>query len=67
MNYEWFSVLQPLDDRIIVKVVEQEEVSHGGIVIPDAIREKPQEGEVIAVGPGRLTDEGKRNGSLSRR
>lgn len=51
---------QPLGDRILIKPVEQEEVSKGGLVLPDTARERPQEGEVIAAGPGRLTDEGSR-------
>jgi chaperonin GroES len=52
--------LEPLGDRVVVKPVPKEEVTKGGIVLPDTAKEKPQEGEVIAVGPGRLTDEGKR-------
>ena len=52
--------LQPLGDRVVVKPIEKEEVSKGGIVLPDTAKEKPQEGEVIAVGPGRLGDDGKR-------
>ena len=51
---------QPLGDRILIKPVEQEEVSKGGLVLPDTARERPQEGEVIAAGPGRLTEEGNR-------
>ena len=51
---------QPLGDRVIVKPVEREEVSAGGIVLPDSAQEKPQEGEVVAVGPGRSGDDGKR-------
>ena len=51
---------QPLGDRILIKPIEQEEVSKGGLVLPDTARERPQEGEVIAAGPGRLTDEGNR-------
>jgi chaperonin GroES len=51
--------LRPLGDRIIVKASEKEEVSRGGIVLPDTAKEKPQEGEVIAVGPGRTLDNGK--------
>ena len=51
---------QPLGDRILIKPVEQEEVSKGGLVLPDTARERPQEGAVIATGPGRLTDEGNR-------
>jgi chaperonin GroES len=52
--------LQPLADRLVVKPVEKEEKTKGGIILPDTAKEKPQEGEVVAVGPGRMTDEGKR-------
>jgi len=52
--------VQPLADRILVRRIEEAETIRGGIIIPDTAKEKPQEGEVIAVGPGRLTDEGKR-------
>jgi len=52
--------LKPLADRLVVKPIEREEVTKGGIVLPDTAREKPQEGEVLAVGPGRLTEDGKR-------
>lgn len=52
--------LEPLGDRVVVRPVPKEEVTKGGIVLPDTAKEKPQEGEVIAVGPGRMTDEGKR-------
>ena len=52
--------LQPLGDRVVVRPTPKEEVTKGGIVLPDTAKEKPQEGKVIAVGPGRLTDEGKR-------
>ena len=52
--------LKPLADRVVVKPIERERVSKGGIVIPDTAKEKPQEGEVIAVGEGRLSDDGKR-------
>ena len=51
---------QPLGDRVIVKPIQREEVSSGGIVLPDTAQEKPQEGEIIAVGPGRTADDGKR-------
>ncbi len=51
---------EPLGDRVVVKPKPKEEVTKGGIVLPDTAKEKPQEGEVIAVGPGRLTDDGKR-------
>ena len=52
--------LKPLADRLVVKPIEREEVTKGGIVLPDTVKEKPQEGEVLAVGPGRLSDDGKR-------
>ena len=52
--------LEPMADRVIVKPVEKEEVTKGGLVIPDTAKEKPQEGEVIAVGPGRISEDGKR-------
>ncbi len=52
--------LQPLADRLVVRPTEREEVTKSGIVLPDTVKEKPQEGEVIAVGPGRLSDDGKR-------
>jgi len=52
--------LEPLADRLVVKPIEREEVTKGGIVLPDTVKERPQEGEVIAVGPGRLSDDGKR-------
>jgi chaperonin GroES len=53
--------IRPLHDRVLVKRVEQEEQVRGGIIIPDTAKEKPQEAEVIAVGPGKLTDDGKRS------
>ena len=52
--------LQPLADRVVVRPVEKEEKTKSGIYIPDTAKERPQEGEVIAVGPGRLSDDGKR-------
>jgi chaperonin GroES len=52
--------LQPLGDRVVVQPTPKEEVTKGGIVLPDTAKEKPQEGKVIAVGPGRLGDDGKR-------
>jgi len=52
--------LQPLEDRIIVKPGEAEETTVSGLVIPDTAKEKPQQGEVVAVGPGKMTDDGKR-------
>ena len=50
----------PLGDRIVVKPLEQEEEQIGGIIIPDTAKEKPQEGTIIAVGPGKLLDSGER-------
>jgi len=52
--------IRPLHDRVLVKRVELQEQVRGGIIIPDTAKEKPQEAEVVAVGPGKLTDEGKR-------
>ena len=52
--------LEPLADRLVVKPIEKEEVTKSGLVLPDTAKEKPQEGEVLAVGPGRMTEEGKR-------
>jgi len=52
--------LEPLGDRVVVKPSPKEEVTKGGIVLPDTVKEKPQEGKVIAVGPGRMTEDGKR-------
>ena len=52
--------IRPLGDRVVIKPSPKEEVSKGGIVLPDTAKEKPQEGEIIAVGPGRLNDEGQR-------
>ncbi len=52
--------VKPLDDRVLVKQSEAEERTAGGIVLPDAAREKPQRGKVIATGPGKLLDSGKR-------
>ena len=51
--------IRPLQDRIIVKRVEEEEKSKGGIIIPDTAKEKPQEGKVIAIGKGKVNDDGK--------
>ena len=51
---------RPLRDRILAKRLDEEETTKGGIIIPDTAKEKPQEGEVVAVGPGRLTDDGER-------
>lgn len=52
--------LQPLADRVLVQPIEKEEVTKAGIVLPDTAKEKPQEGKVLAVGPGRISEEGKR-------
>ena len=52
--------LNPLDDRVVIEPMEAEEVTAGGIVLPDAAKEKPQRGTVVAVGPGRLLDSGDR-------
>ena len=52
--------LRPLDDRVVLKVLDAEEKTSGGIVLPDSAREKPQRGKVTAVGEGRLLDNGKR-------
>ncbi len=52
--------VRPLADRILVKREEASETVRGGIIIPDTAKEKPQEGKVVAVGPGRLDDQGKR-------
>ena len=51
--------IRPLQDRIIVKRIDEEETTKGGIIIPDTAKEKPQEGKVIAVGPGKVLDDGK--------
>ena len=52
--------IQPLADRVVVKALEETEQMRGGLYIPDTAKEKPQQGQVIAVGPGKMTDEGKR-------
>jgi chaperonin GroES len=52
--------LAPLGERLVVKPMEQEATTSSGIILPDTAKEKPQEGEVIAAGPGRLNDDGKR-------
>ena len=52
--------LKPLDDRIVIKQSEAEETTSGGIILPDTAREKPQIGKVVAIGPGKLLDDGKR-------
>jgi len=52
--------IRPLNDRLLVKRLEEEEKTAGGIIIPDSAKEKPAEGEVVAVGPGKLSDKGER-------
>lgn len=52
--------LQPLGDRVVVQPSEEEEITKGGIILPDTVKEKPQRGVIIAVGPGKLDEEGKR-------
>ena len=52
--------IRPLGERVVIKPLPREEISKGGIVIPDTAKEKPQEGDIIAVGPGKLSDDGKR-------
>lgn len=56
--------VRPLDDRVVVEPMEAEQVTAGGIVLPDSAKEKPQRGKVVAVGPGKLLESGKR-GELS--
>ena len=53
-------MLKPLGDRVVIRVLEQEEKTASGIFLPDTAKEKPSQGEVIAVGPGKLQDDGKR-------
>jgi chaperonin GroES len=55
-----FSVLKPLGDRVVIEIVETEEKTASGIVLPDTAKEKPQEGKVVAVGKGRVLDNGQR-------
>ena len=52
--------IRPLDDRVVVKILEAEEKTRGGIVLPDTAKEKPSRGEVVAIGVGRLLDSGER-------
>ena len=52
--------IKPLEDRLVIKAVEAEQTTASGLVIPDTAKEKPQEGEVVAVGPGRVDDNGNR-------
>jgi chaperonin GroES len=53
--------IRPLHDRVIVKRIEEKEVIKGGIIIPDTAKEKPMEGEVVAAGPGKVQEDGKRS------
>src|SRR5688572_28726449 len=53
--------VRPLHDRVLVKRLDEEKTAKGGIIIPDTAKEKPMEGEVVAVGPGKLSDDGKRS------
>jgi chaperonin GroES len=55
-----FMQIKPLADRVVVKPLEETEQMKGGLYIPDTAKEKPQQGEIVAVGPGRVSDEGKR-------
>jgi len=52
--------LRPLGDRVVIKPTPREEMTKSGIVIPDTVKEKPQEGSILAVGPGRILDDGRR-------
>ncbi len=52
--------IEPLEDRIVIEPLEAEETTRGGIVLPDTAQEKPQQGKVVAVGPGKVLDSGKR-------
>jgi chaperonin GroES len=53
--------IRPIDDRVVIKILEAEETTPGGLVLPDTAKEKPQKGEVIAVGPGKIQKNGKRS------
>jgi chaperonin GroES len=52
--------ISPLDDRVVIEILDAEEKTAGGIVLPDTAKEKPQRGEIVAVGPGKLLDDGTR-------
>ena len=58
--------LRPLDDRVVVEPKEADEVTAGGILLPDTAKEKPQRGAVLAIGPGKLLDSGERAAARSR-
>ena len=60
MSKEKDSKIRPLDDRIVVEPLEAEEKTAGGILLPDTAKQKPQRGRVVAVGPGKMLDDGKR-------
>ena len=60
MSTQTAVMLRPLGDRVVVKPLEAEEKTKGGIILPDTAKDKPQEGEVMAVGPGRVMDNGTR-------
>jgi chaperonin GroES len=60
MAHKMKTTLRPLHDRVLVKRLEEQDEKHGSILIPDSAKEKPQEGKVIAVGAGRVTEEGKK-------
>jgi chaperonin GroES len=51
--------IKPLSDRVLIQPLEEKEISNSGIIIPDTAKEKPQEGKIVAVGPGKTTDDGK--------
>ena len=59
-------MLKPLGDRVVIRVLEQEEKTASGIFLPDTAKEKPSQGEVVAVGPGKLQDDGKRVAWMSK-
>ena len=54
------AVIRPLADRVLVKRLEEEQLTKGGIIVPDTAKEKPQQGKIVEVGPGRMTEDGKR-------
>ena len=60
MTEEEYKMLKPLGDRVVIRVLEQEEKTASGIFLPDTAKEKPSQGEVVAVGPGKVQDNGQR-------
>ena len=60
MVEEEYKMLKPLGDRVVIRVLEKEEKTASGIFLPDTAKEKPSQGEVVAAGPGKLQDDGKR-------